>query len=236
MGNRESELKTLQLKQSKLKDDIEAETQRLLDEREKLLVAVEADYQAELDRLRAAYPSLKEEIKQEQIALATVQSEITGAKAELWKHQEALTDAQAEVVNVRGLGEIYTAKLSGAQAQITDVSLRIAPLHAEKLDLTEQVKGARIALNLLETETSGARNAWEAEKIEHERMMHNLDSRAAEVSRKIQEDEKSWERTRQDLADRTTKLNKREETLERRELKVTRDERNLARNSELMNL
>jgi chromosome segregation ATPase len=236
LGNRESELRALTAKQNRLRSDLEAETQRLVHERTKRLDELEATHQSKLDRLRAAYPDLKEDIKHEQLELATVQSKITGAEAELWKHQEALTGVQAQVTIQLGNVEIYTSKLAGIQAQITDVSQRIAPLHAERLELENLVAVLGERRDRLNDAIGTLTSRQVEQETEHKRTLHNLESRAQEVSIKIQQDEKSWERSREDLAVRETKLNEREKTLEMRELKVNRDERNLARNHELLGL
>lgn len=180
--------------------------------------------------------ALEADIKQAKLDLAIIKSEATGAKAEVWKHQETLSEVQAQVVTERGNVEIYQANLVGVQAQVAEVSKRIAPLHAEELELVESIKGARIALQLLESERDAATAEYEKNKVLYDRQLHNIESRAREVSIKTQEDEQSWERSRQDLAVREAKLNEREKALEMRELKVNRDERNLARNSELLNM
>lgn len=236
LGNRESELKALLLKQNKVKETIEAETRQLIADRTKEFRILEASWQKRIEELENRYPDLKEQIKKQQLALSDVTSEIVGAQTELARTMEAVSVVQAQVVSERGNAEIYISKLEGIKAQITEVSQRIAPLHAEKLELEETTVKLNNESVALKGAIELARGIFEEEKIKHARELHNLESRAQEVALKIQEDEKTWKRVSDELATRETVLNKREETLAHRELKVTRDERNLARNNELLSL
>lgn len=231
-----TELKTAQLRQKQLKSSLEAETERLVKYREQELGATEEGWRERISPLEARVGEVKALMKQQQLELEQVRSAIVGAEAELNKHKDSLTIIQAQTQTERNNVAIYEGKLSGLKAQVSTVSADIGPLHVEKLELTEVVKGLEARKASLQQERDDTYKAYQAEKLERERTLHNLESRAQEVSLKIDRDMAIADQTRQELATRETKLNKLQEVLERRELKVARDERSLAQNADLMNL
>lgn len=236
LGNLEVETKRAQANQAQVKKQLQRETELLIQARKEDLIALDEGWRKRISELEDRYPEIRDQIKKQRLVLAEVESKITGAVAELEQHREALSVVQAQVVTERGNVSIYESKLAGIQAQISEVSQRIAPLHAEELKLTDSVAELWKRRNQIDSVITMFESDHAKQKLEHERTLHNLTSKAQDVALKIQSDEARWEESRQDLAVRATKLDRLAKTLEARELKLNRDEHTLARNSELMNL
>lgn len=232
----EAGLEPLRRREKQLRVDIEAQTAKLISTRSEELQATQKGWEARIAPLEGKTTKLKEMLAARNLDLERVTSRITGAIAELTQHQETLSLLQDQLRRVQVDIDLQTAKLKGLDAQIIDASQRVAPLHAEKLELDEAIDTLKKRkAQYLENE-----KALEAQYVgnlaNRELTLHNLEQRSQELALKIERDEKSWVQVRENLAIREAKLNEREQVLGNRELKVNRDERNLARNVDLMGL
>lgn len=232
----EAGLEPLRRKEKQLRSDIEAQTAKLIDDRNEQLAAVANGWQDRVEGLQGKTKVLKDMVRARTLDLERVTSKITGAIAELEQHQETLSLLQDQLRRGQVDIDLQTAKFKGLEAQIIDVSVRIAPLHAEKLELDEAVETLkRRKAQYLETEEK-LEAQYNENLATRELTLHNLESRAQEVALKVERDEKTWAQVRENLAVREAKLNEREQVVINRELKVNRDERNLAHNVDILNL
>lgn len=236
MGNRETELSVQKQKQSEQRARIEAETAKLLASRKEELEALELGWGERIGPIQKQSDRLRDDVKFKRLELSQVESKLVGRIAEIAQHRENLSLLVAQTGDIQKLIDLKVAELAGVKAQISDVSEQIAPLHAEKLELDGEVIILRKRKGTLDLDIATRQDDYVKQEEAAQRTLTNLQARAQELALDIQRDEKHYDRVRQDLAVRATAADKREEVLTNREAKVNRDERNLARNHELLGL
>lgn len=222
--------------QKQIQAQAEAQTKKIIQDRTDELKALEVGWTERIKPLEARMSSLKDDIKVQLLEYEDMRSKVVGAAAELGKTQDQLSTIKSEVARAEGLVQIQETKLAGVQAQVSVLSERIAPLQEEKLKITGELIKLRKDREVAEESLADSKKLMAEEALEHERTVHNLKSESSKLALKIQEDEHQWDIERQQMASRQRKLDLREETLARREQKLVQGERDMVRNSDLMNL
>lgn len=240
MGNLQSEVQAAQQRRDQLKADIAADTETLMAKQASELAYVQKNTAEHLATVRReAYEAEKQakvKIKARTDEVAKLDSQITAKTAELEASHSRLGRLQTEIQSAQHELERLTATTVGASVGLAQVQADVTALLERQSNLAADCATAHEELTLTQDALRMAREKYVQDNEVATRELTNLSHRSEDLMREIQRDEKQWKDVREDLALRHTKLNEREAVLERREIKVARDERNLARNVDLLSL
>lgn len=233
-------MKSLKNQTAQARADLEAEAKKLLDQQAEQLEQerqqILAQYQDEIDEKLKAVESVRRDLADKRTELMTTSGQLIAVQAELGASQDQLLEIKTQVeVQQRNLLKVQ-ARATGVSEHQSQMRAAVGELEDKHTALTTELEGLAKFKARDEHHLATLRETYKKEQEAAELTLHNLTSRSERLALAIDRDEKAWVQVRQELADRQVKLDEREEVLERRGLKVSRDERNLARNTDLMNL
>jgi chromosome segregation ATPase len=236
LSNLENAAQAAQLKQSRLTQQIDHQTETLLAEQAVRVVQAELEATDLIKALEHRPHELEVEIAALTTDRARVQGDIVALTAELEAHHAQLAEIKTAIESESHRLEKLRAKQVGVNAQLTALQADTSKATEAHQALLRRATDLERSVGAWEAQLETTTAQYEVDKVERERELADLEHQSEELIRQIQLDEANWTAVREDLALRHTKLNERETVLERRELKVSRDERNVARNIDLLQL
>lgn len=211
-------------------------TAELLAEREmKLSVVQDAAAKREkmeVDRLNGLHDAAIGERR----LLDAVTADLAAITSQVATSADTLAEIQDQMRQGKEELDQQASYLQSAQAAVHSASEQISPLHQTKLSLEDEIGELKREKTRIDGEKGEKIAEYDLKIVEAERTLASLRAKSQDVALKIDEDEKSWEQVREDLARREAKLNARDEVVTRRELKVSRSEQDMTRNANMMNL
>ena len=212
------------------------QTQKLLDQRQNELKKLELEHNKQLKPLISTIDELKSQVK----ALNTQKISLEGDLVAL---DSQINEAKAELKDITDQIQTETNKLEPLNRKITGAQKAISDL-AEQKSLTEQFnadlisKGAELEAAFNDLEVNYERMSLKFEE-DQKKAKNKLDNLAFDIKNAedvLDDLETQAKAIRQDLADRTRRLEDRENNVKRREYKLNRDEDIIKRNATLLDL
>lgn len=236
MDNLTAELNVVGRRRAQLKADIQAETDRLLDDRANQLGDLESKCRDRLIPIEKSISETKDSLKKLQLDKLTLETDINTESASLIFIREASNTLDAKISDQELILDQLYAKQTGLENSLDDLTDRKNTLLEENSDL-ETLNSEHIQENRdLESQLEVATNDFNEKQATFNRDIDNWSATLRNLKDKSAEAEAEEKLVRRDLAARIRAVDEREKNVKLREYKLNRDQDMIERNAGLLEL
>lgn len=236
LSNLHTESQVQSRRRNQIQLDIQAETDKLLAERQSALEVIETKSQKVIEDTEDQIQALKNQIGNLEFNKDSLDTEIQGKITQLNTLRSGMEDLKTAINEEKVTIVRLQSEQVGIQSSIDGLKEQVNPLQATLTDMKSEVGDLELKradlLALIETKSQEYAVLLE----ESERDLSILKDQKTQIKTEIQDAQAQFKLEREDLATRKMAADERDNNLRRREYKVNRDEQMIQANSGLLDL